>query len=184
MPHMAAPRRLAQEAVKRVPALRFIVTVGEDQDGGQVGDPPDQVPQRIKRRIVSPVNVLDGQHSRMLGPVKLRTQRGEHPVAIAAVRDSPAELCSHAAHEVAERPEGPRGREVIAIAHEHPALGGQMGAQGVNQARLPDPRLTVDQHGRAIPAGRRLHGVGQRRQLGLALQDPPPHTMSLEASGP
>ena len=134
VPYAVAAGRLAEQAMKRVLPVQFVVAVGKYQDGRQVSDPPDEVTQRVKRRVVGPVNVLDNQDGRMRGPAQLRAQGGEHLVAIAAVGDGAAELGSHAAHEVAERAKGPRGRQIIAIAHEHPALGGQLGAYRLDQA--------------------------------------------------
>ena len=117
----------------------------------------------------------------MLGPAQLRAQGGEHPVAIAAIHHGAAELCSYAAYKVAERAKGPRGRQIIAIADQHPALCGQMGAQRLNQAGLADPSLAHDQHDRPGPVGRRAHSVGEHRQFRVALQDLPPHTLSVGA---
>src|SRR5215470_4105805 len=141
MPYMVAAGCLAQQAMQRMLAVQLVVAVGEDQDGRHVGDPPDEVTQRVKRRIVSPVNVLDNQHGRMLSPVQLRAQGGEYPVAVTAIRHSAAELGSDAADKVAERAQGPRSRQIIAVADEHPALGGQVRAQSLDQAGLAEPRL-------------------------------------------
>lgn len=174
---MVAAGRLAEQAVKRVLPVQLVVAVGEYQDGRQVSDPPDEVTQRVKRRVVGPVNVFDNQNSRMLRPAQLRAQGGEHPVAIAAIHHGAAELCSYAAHKVAERTKGPRSRQVIAIAHKQPALCGQMGAQRLNQARLADPSLAHDQHDRAAPAARRPRGISEHRQFGVALQNLTPHTL-------
>jgi hypothetical protein len=100
---VVAAGRLAEQAMKRMLPVQLVVAVGEYQDGGQVSDPPDEVTQRVERRVVCPVNVFDNQDSRMLGPAQFRAQGGEDPVAIAAVHHGAAELCSYAAHEVPER---------------------------------------------------------------------------------
>src|SRR5438045_5292373 len=65
VPYMVAAGCLAQQAVKRVLAVQLVVAVGEDEDGWQVGDPPDEVAQRVERRVVSTVNILDDQPGRM-----------------------------------------------------------------------------------------------------------------------
>ena len=161
VPYMVAAGCLAQQAMKRVVAVQLVVAVGQDQDGRQVGDPPDEVAQRVERRVVSPVNILDHQHGRMFGPGQFRAQGGEHAVPFAAVRDGAAELGSDAANQVAERAKGPRGRQIIAVADEHPALGGQVRAQRLDQAGLADPRLAHDQHNGPVPAGRFPHGMGE-----------------------
>src|SRR5215471_14650735 len=176
MPYMVAAGCLAQQAVKRVLAVQLVVAVGQDQDGRQVGDPPDEVTQRVKRRVVGPVNVLNNQNCRMLSPVQFRAQGGEHPVAVTAVCHRVAELGSYAAHQVAERAQGPRSRQIVAVADKHPALGGQVRAQSLDQAGLADPRLTNDQRNGPMPAGGRPHGTSEHRQLGLALHNPPSHT--------
>ena len=180
MPHVVAAGRLAQQAMKRVLAVQFVVAVGEDEHGWQVGNPPDEITQRVQRRIVSPVNVLNNQNGQVPGPGQFRAQGGEHTVAFAAVRQGAAQLGSHAAHEVAERPKSPRGRQIIAVADEHPALGGQLGAQRVDQAGLADPRLAHDQRNGPVAVGGRPHGTSEHRHFGVALQNPPPHTMSVK----
>ena len=161
MLYMVAAGCLAQQAMKRVLAVQLVVAVGEDEDGRQVGDPPDEVAQRVERSVVSPVNILDDQHGRMFGPGQFRTQGGEHAVAFAAVRYSAAELGSDAADQVAERAEGPRSRQIIAVADEHPALGRQAGAQRLDQAGLADPSLAHDQHNGPVPVGGLTHGTGE-----------------------
>src|SRR5689334_18552432 len=103
MPYMVAAGCLAQQAMKRVLAGQLVITVGKYQDGRQVGDPPDEVTQRVERRIVSPVNILNNQNGWMLGPGQFRAQGGEHAVAVTAVRHRVAELGSHTAHQVAKR---------------------------------------------------------------------------------
>ena len=163
MPDTVAAGRLAQQAMERVLAVQLVVAVGEDQDGRQVGDPPDEETQRVERRVVSPVNVLNNQNGRMLGPGQFGAQGGEYAVAVAAVGHGAAELGSYAAHKVAEWAKGPRGRQIIAVADEHPALGGQMGAQCLDQAGLADPRLAHDQRNGPAPAGGRSHGIGEHR---------------------
>jgi len=134
VPYLVAARCLAEQAVQRVLAVQFVVAVGEDQHGRDVGDPPGEVAQRVQRRVVGPVDVLDDQDGRVLGPGQFRAQGGEHPVAVAAVGHGAAELGSDAAHQITERAEGPRGREVVAVADQHPALGGQVRAHRLDQA--------------------------------------------------
>jgi hypothetical protein len=116
----------------------------------------------------------------MLGPVQLGAQRAEHPVPVPAVGDGAAELGPYAAHQVAERAEGARRREVVAIADEHPALGGQVRTDRLDQARLSDAGLAHDQHHGPAPAGGSPNGAGQHRQFGVTLQDPPVHPVILK----
>lgn len=159
---MVAAGRLAKQAAKRVLPVQLVIAVGKDQDGGQVGNPPDEETQGIKRRLVGPMNVFDDQNRRVFGPAQLRVQGGQHPVTIAAVHHGSAELCSHPTHQVAERAEGPRGGQVIAVADQHPAGPGEAGAQRLDQAGLADPGLAHDQHDTAGSPGRGLHGVSER----------------------
>jgi hypothetical protein len=133
MPYVVAAGRLAQQAMKRVVAAQLVVAVGQYQDRGQAGNSPDEETQRVKRRLVCPVNVLDDHNGRMIGPGQFGPQGGEHPVAVAAIQQGAAELCSDAAHKIAERAKGPRGRQIVAVAHEHPGLGGKMGAHRLDQ---------------------------------------------------
>src|SRR5215469_11894067 len=65
VPYAVAAGRLAEQAMKRVLTVQFVVAVGKYQDGRQVGDPPDQVTQSVKRRVVGPVHVLDDQDGRV-----------------------------------------------------------------------------------------------------------------------
>jgi len=180
-PHVVAARRVAEQAIQRVRTAQLVVAVGEHEDGGQLGDPPDEVAQRVERRVVGPVHVLDDQHGRVLGPGQLAAQRGQHPVPVAAVLHGPAELGAHAAHQIAERSQRPRGGEIIAVADEHPALRGQMRAQRLDQARLADACLAHDQHDRPVPARGRLHRVGEHGHFRVALQNPPLHVSSVKA---
>ena len=100
---MVAAGCLAQQAMQRVLAVQLVVAVGEDEHGGQVRDPADEVTQRVEGRVVRPVNVLDDQHGRMFRPGQFGAQGGEHAVTVAAVGHGAAELGSHAACQVTER---------------------------------------------------------------------------------
>ncbi len=168
---MVAAGGVAEQAPERVLPVQFVVAVGEDQDGGQVGDPPDEETQGVERRIVGPVNVFDDENRRMFGPAQLRVQGGQHPVAVAAVPYGLAELGSHAARQIAERTEGPWGGQVIAVADQHPAGRGQAGPQRLDQAGLADPGLAHDQDDAAGSLGRGLHGISEDGELSVALQN-------------
>ena len=167
-PGPVAPGGLAEQAVQRMLAVQLIVTVGENEHRRQLSDPPDQEAQRVQRGIVGPVHVLDDQHRGMIRPVQLRAQRAEQPVTVAAVRHGPAEFRPHHAHEIAERAQRPRRGQIIAVAHEHPALGGKLPTHRVRPGltcrcpphRRPGPRTRCP---RPPPAPRRPAPRARRR---------------------
>ena len=133
-PHPVAAGRLAEQAVQRVLAAQLVVAVGEDEHRGQPGDPPGEVAQRVQGGVVGPVHVLDDQDPRVVRPVQFGAQRGQQPVPVAAVGHRLAEFRPDAADQVPERAQRPRGGQVVAVANQHPALGGQLRPHGVDQA--------------------------------------------------
>jgi len=98
----------------------------------------------------------------MLGPGQFGAQGSEHAVAFAAVRYGAAELGSDAADQITERAKGPWCGQIIAVANQHPAFGGQVRAQRLDQAGLADPGLTLDQHNGPVPVGGLPHGMSER----------------------
>jgi hypothetical protein len=48
-------------------------------------------------------------------------------------------------------------------------------AQRLHQARLANPGLTHNEHGRPVTVSRGSRGIGERRQLGVALKNTPRH---------
>ena len=106
----------------------------------------------------------------MPGPVQLGPQRGQHRVPLAALRQRPGQLGADLADQVAERPQGPRGAQVVAVADQQAPLGRQQPAHRPDQARLADAGLARDEHQPAL-AGRRLAGgLGELGELALAFE--------------
>ena len=60
-PHLRAGQSAEYTTQRMLPA-EFVVAVGQQQDGGQVADPPADVPHDVQGRAVGPVHVLDHQH--------------------------------------------------------------------------------------------------------------------------
>jgi hypothetical protein len=111
-------RHLAEQLLEGMLAGQLVVAVGQDQDGRQLGDPAGQVAQHVQGGLISPVDVLHHQDGRMPGPVQLGPHRGQHRVPLAALRQRPGQLGADLADQVAERSQGPRGAQVVAVADQ------------------------------------------------------------------
>ncbi len=102
MLYVVASGCLTKQAMKRVLTVQLVIAIGKYEDGRHVGNPPDEVAQRIESCVVRPVNVLNHQNGRMRWPGQFGSQGSEHAVTVAAVRHRAAELGSHAPHQVTE----------------------------------------------------------------------------------
>jgi hypothetical protein len=168
--HPARGRRLAEQRLEGMLAGQLVVAVGQHQDGRQLGDPPGQEAQHVQGGLVGPVHVLHHQDGRVPGPVQLGPQRGQHRVPLAALRQRPGQLGADVADQVAERPQGPRRAQVVAVADQQAPVRRQQPVQRPDQARLADAGLAGDEHQPAL-AGRRLAGgLGELGELTLAFE--------------
>jgi hypothetical protein len=124
VPAYAARRRcLAEQLLQRMRSGQLVVAVRQHQNGRQVGDPADQVPQHVQRRFVGPVHVLDGEDRRLSGPLQFIAQRGQHGIAVAAVAQRGGQVLTEPADQVAKRAERTRGRQVVALADQQTDVG-------------------------------------------------------------
>ena len=166
----ARGRRLAEQLLQRVLAGQLVVAVGQHQQGRQAGDPAGQVAQHVQGGLVGPVHVLHHQDGRVPGPVQFGPQRGRHRVPLAALPQRPGQLGADLPDQVAERPQGPRGAQVVAVADEQAPVRRQQPAQRPDQARLADARLPEDEHQPALAGRRLLCGLGELGELALAFE--------------
>ena len=176
----ARRRHLAEQLLEGMLAGQLVVAVGQHQDGRQFGDPAGQVPQHVQGGLVGPVHVLHHQDGRVPGPVQLGPQRSRHRVPLATLGQRPGQLGADAADQVTERPQGPRGAEVVAVADQQAPVRRQQPPDRPDQARLADAGLAEDEHQPAL-AGRRLAGgLGELGELAVAFEKHRPcHSASI-----
>ena len=153
---------------------------------------PRQVGEEAQRGAVAPVQVVDGQHERLLGgqverhPVE-PVQRGERHVAIGGrlrcAEDRGRRRRRAGQRALGARPVGDHGLEQLphdaerelalelrpaARQHQRAVPGGPSPGVGEQRA-LADPGRTLDQHGAALAAGRGLDERDERGHFPLAL---------------
>ena len=101
-------------------ATDLVGPVGQDQQRGQVVDPPADVPQQVERGAVGPVHVLDGQHGRPVRVGQLLEDGREHlPEVVRG--EGGGERPAHVPHRVAQRAERAGRQQVVAGTGEHAA---------------------------------------------------------------
>ena len=166
----ARGRRLAEQLLQGMLSGQLVVAVGQHQHRRQAGDPACQVSQHVQGGLVGPVHVLHHQDGRVPGPVQLGPQRGQHCVPLAALGQRPGQLGADLADQVPERPQGPRGAEVVAVADQQAPLGRQQPAQRPDQARLADAGLAGDEHQPALAGRRLVGGLGELGELAVAFE--------------
>ena len=166
---------------------------GRDEQHGDVLEALGQEHEPSKRRRVRPVQVVGHEQQRLL-----RRQVGDQPeqalqraveavlggaLAIAGGEDGGSGLgTSHeeirrlrhlALEQLADHPERERPVELRAAAAQDPHPGGlPERARGAQQLRLPDPRLSLDDHQPAGAAGGPRDERAQAVELRLALEQP------------
>ena len=117
-PHHAAAET-AEDALQRVLATDLVGPVGQEQQRGQVVDPPADVAQQVERGAVGPVHVLDDQHGRPVRVGQLLEDGREH-LAEVVRGERGGERPAHVPHRVAQRAERAGRQQVVAGSGEHP----------------------------------------------------------------
>jgi hypothetical protein len=174
-PEHRRPGQGGDHAGERVVVAQLLVAVADHQQRRQAVDPPGQVPDDVQGGGVGPVGVLDDDHGRALGEAHLGEQGVQEGVAVVA--GQPGQAPGVAGH-VPERPQRPRGEQVLARPDQHP--GRRPGALGelLEQRGLADPGLPRDQHGRPPALPGVLEGGRQAPELGVALDQGHRHATS------
>ena len=176
----ARGRRLAEQLLQGMLAGQLVVAVGQHQHSRQLGDPAGQVAQHVQGGLVGPVHVLHHQDGRVPGPVQLGPQRGQHCVPLPALGQRPGQLGADLADQVTERPQSPRGAQVVAVADQQAPVRRQQPPDRPDQARLADAGLAEDEHQPALAGRRVAGGLGEFGELAVAFEKHRPcHTASI-----
>jgi hypothetical protein len=161
----------------------------DDERQWQLTRAPRGHPQQTQGQAIRPLGIVEKQHKRLLvGQLDDHPpQRMHHLVAARArpgrIRQRSLEcqqskprrpIRRDAACRAAEQHTGARERHVrldlVRGRVQDPRSGRRCtGSRELQQPRLADAGLALDQHRAAAPAGRRLHEVAEHRQLGLSL---------------
>jgi hypothetical protein len=141
------PRQFAQDNPQRVVALELVVAIRPDHERLECADTPSEHPQRVKRRLVGPVQIL--QHDQMRAAQR-RAERCQQVrrrrTGLRQVRHRPAK----SGRDVEQWSERPRREQRLtrALEHRHRPL---LRLQLANERRLTHPGLTAHEHQPAAP---------------------------------
>jgi hypothetical protein len=172
----------AEDALQGVLSADIVGPVGEQDQRRQVVDPATDVTQQVERGAVGPVHVLDDQHRRARRVGQLLEDGGEHLAGIVRGQRR-GQWPSAVPHGVAERAKRPRGQQVVAGAGEH-AAGPQRPGEGADQARLPDSRLTRDEHDSTGTLGGPAECGVEGPQLGVPFEEARRHAGIVPGQSP
>ena len=113
----------------------------QEECPGDTGDPSGEIADRVERRVVCPVDVLDHDDRRMCREdVEQTRQRIIEPLA----RERLGQTCVMLGH-VAERPETARRQQVVAAADDHSDASVDLIEEAAHECRLPAAGLARDQ---------------------------------------
>ena len=161
----------ADGRVQRMARRRLAASEGQHEQRRQRADPPPEHGDRVERRVVRPVHVLEHEHRRPRRELELRDQQRLDVVRRGAGRERLLERRRDAPDEVADRAQRPRDREVVAGAEQHPSPRRPRSRSEPGDERgLADPRLAGDEDDPTIAPRRRLARLGERGQCAVALE--------------
>ena len=166
-PHRAAAEA-AEHALQRVLAAELVGPVGQEQQRGQVVDPPADVAQQVEGGAVGPVHVLDDQHGRPVRVGQLLEDGREH-LAEVVRGEGGGERPADVPHRVAQRAERAGRQQVVAGTGEHPP-GPQGAGERAHEARLADAGLAGDEHDRSRSPGGAVERGVEQPQLAVAFE--------------
>ena len=160
----------ADRRVERVARGSLARAVGRHEQRGQGADAPAEHGERVERRVVGPVHVLEHQDGGSRRPLELLDQEVLDLVRRRAGGERLPEAGRDAAREVAERAQRTRDRQVVAGAEQDAGAVLEIVQKPPHQRRLADPRLAADPDG-PPSAGRSCSvRLGKRLQRGLTLE--------------
>src|ERR1700730_9329633 len=147
--------------------LHLVDSIRDEQNERHRGKPRKKVLQELERRLISPVQVLDhNAGARIRG---LAQQRGDVDELLAfrryllagkVRRDVGSQLVDH----VDERAQW--GLSIVETGtDENARTASDAGAKLGDEARLAEPRLTAEQHHRAVPLGGVPHELEHQLEL-------------------
>ena len=138
---------LADHDPKRMGAVELVVAVGGDHEQRELPDPARQQPQRVERRLVRPVDVLEDDDRRLTGC----DQPEQRPDDLGGPAIERRLQLIGLLGDVEERPERPGREEGVAAAPQHARSAGRV-AEATDGDGLADPGLARDEH--EAPAAR------------------------------
>jgi hypothetical protein len=161
----------AEHAAQRMVPGQGVVTVSQQQHGRQVLHPGAEETQYVEGRAVSPMGVLDDEHSRRRRRGQLVAHGREHQTRVGLRRQRRGQWSARGRPgRVSQRAERARREQVLARAGQDPRAARRRGQEGLHQAGLADAGLAEHQHGRPPPGTGTLHGRAEHLQLSLPLQ--------------
>ena len=162
--HRMVGRDGADRGVEGMPGGNLAVAEGDDEERRQRADAAAEHGERIERRLVRPVHVLQHENGGVGRKLELLDEQRLDVVRRRPCRERARELRRDASGEVAERAERPRDRKVVARADEHARPRVEPLEEPRDERRLADSRLAVDEDGAALAMLGRSVGVGERRE--------------------
>ena len=164
-------RELAEHGAQGVLAVHAVMAVARDDDRGDRLDAPHQQPQRIERRLVGPVDVLEYEHAWPARP-QLPAQGRRNLVGHDAAGDDFLELAARVLGDREQRPQGTRGEQRVATAPQHACPVAHIRPELPEQRALADACIAADEHEAAGRASHdRVQASRQRGALPVTLQE-------------
>jgi hypothetical protein len=142
----------------------------QDEQRGQTSDAAPEHRDRIERRIVGPVDVLEDEHGRSRRQPELGDQQRLDVVRRRTGGQRALERRRDVADQVSNRAERARDREVVAPPEQHLRPAVQVLHEPRHQGRLADPRLSGYENGATGAAGRGLMRLRELGQCPVALE--------------
>ena len=144
--------------------------IGEDEQRRQRADAPSQDGDRVERRVVRPLDILENEDGRVRRPLQLGDQQRLDLVRGGAGGKSRRELSRDRAREVSKRAERPRDRQVVAGADERSRPAVEIVYEPRRESCLADAGLAGDEdHAARAPRGG-LASIGQDGECAVALE--------------
>ena len=157
--------------MQRMARRRLAAAEGEDEQRRQRADPPPEHGDRVERRIVRPVHVLEYEHGRRGRQLELRDQQRLDVVRGRADGECLDEGRRNVPNEVAERAQRARNREVVAGTEQHSRVVVQILEKPGDERCLADPGLAGDKDDPTGTTGCRSSRLGERGQRPISLEE-------------
>ena len=141
----------ADGGVQRVARRHLTAAEGQHEQGGQRPDPATEHGDRVERRVVRPVHVLEHDDRRPRRQLELLEQQRLDVVRRGPARERIGERRRDATAEVADRAERPRHREVVARAESTRVRSGSSRRKRSTSEVLPMPGSPVTNATRPSP---------------------------------
>jgi len=151
--------------------VELIVTIGENEECGQIANTATEISDEVERSGVSPVDILKNEHRRLSHCLEFVQQSGKEGMLAIRRLNELEEWAFSLKRDLVQRTERLRREQGVASADE-PARSGEVGGkEALHERGLADARFAVNKSDTPTPCFGLLQGISENPKLRVTFQE-------------